>query len=721
MKRVPVILQMTPNECGSACLAMVLTYYGRETTISECREYLDSGRDALSARSITQAARDLGLRVRAFSLEPDSLSQVRAPAIVHWNFNHFLVLEQWAPQEVKVVDPAVGRRKLSAAEFNAGFTGVVLTLEPGTDFRKKRTSDKLSWRSYMGDLLQAPGSKGLLAQILAASALLQILGLVFPLFTLILVDTILPAQDVSLLMIMGIGMVILVGAQVILGYLRGALSLYLEARLDTEVMLGFFEHVLKLPFRFFQERTSGDLLMRLGSIAVIRELLTGETISAVLDGMMAIFYLLILLLWQPLFGMLALLFGLLQIVLLLSSTRRLYELTERDLAAQAESQSYLVEALSGVATLKAAAVEGRAMEHWSNLFFKQLNISIRRSHLTNLVEAGRDAIGALAPIILLWVGGLMVLNGDMTLGTMLAVTTLAVSFLGPLSSFASTGQQLQLIGAHLERIGDVMKTAPEQVVADAQRAPDLTGRVELHNVSFRYHQQAPWAIVDASLTIEPGQKIAIVGRTGSGKSTLAMLLLGLFPLDEGQIIYDGLPLSQMNLQSLRSQFGVVLQEPSLFSGSIRRNIASLDPDLSLDQIIEAAELAAIHDEIAMLPMGYETIIAEGGIDLAGGQRQRLAIARALVRQPAILLLDEATSDLDAVTENIVDQNLSDLACTRIVIAHRLSTVRNADLILVLDEGFIVERGTHGELLALGGAYAELVHDQGATLGSSIAE
>jgi ABC-type bacteriocin/lantibiotic exporter with double-glycine peptidase domain len=508
---------------------------------------------------------------------------------------------------------------------------------------------------------------------------------------------------------------------VVLGYLRGALSLYLEARLDTEVMLGFFEHILRLPFRFFQERTSGDLLMRLGSIAVIREVLTGETISAVLDGTMAVFYLLILLLWQPLFGILALLFGALQIVLLLSSTRRLYELTERDLAAQAESQSYLVEALAGVATLKAAAVEGRAMEHWSNLFFKQLNISIRRSHLTNLVEAGRDAIGALAPIILLWVGGLMVLNGDMTLGTMLAVTTLAVSFLGPLSSFASTGQQLQLIGAHLERIGDVMKTTPEQDVQDAQRAPDLTGRIELHNISFRYHQQAPWAIVDASVMIEPGQKIAIVGRTGSGKSTLAMLLLGLYPLDKGQIIYDGLPLSQINLRSLRSQFGVVLQEPSLFSGSIRRNIASLDPDLSLDQIIEAAELAAIHDEIATLPMGYETIIAEGGIDLAGGQRQRLAIARALVHHPAILLLDEATSDLDAITENIVDQNLSDLACTRIVIAHRLSTIRNADLILVLDEGFIVERGTHRELLALGGAYAELVHDQGATLGRNIAE
>jgi ABC-type bacteriocin/lantibiotic exporter with double-glycine peptidase domain len=711
MKHVPVILQMTPNECGAACLAMVLTYYGRETTINECRTYISSGRDGLSARSIAQAARDLGMRVRAFSMEPESLSQLHGPAIVHWEFSHFMVLEQWASNGIKVVDPAVGRRRLTTEEFNAGFTGVVLTMDPGANFQIKQAEDKLSWRNYQAGIIKTPGSKGLLAQLLGASALLLVLGLVFPLFTLVLVDTILPTQEVSLLITLGIGMIILVASQIILTYLRGALALTLEARLDTEVMLGFFEHVLRLPFRFFQERTSGDLLMRLSSMAVIREVLTGETVSAVLDGAMAVFYLVILFIWQPLFGILALFFGCLQVILLLGSTHHLYELTERDLAAQAESQSYLVEALTGIATLKAAASEDRAMEHWSNLFFKQLNISIQRSHLTNLVETGRDGIGAIAPVVLLWVGGMMVLQGDMSLGTMLAVTTLAVSFLSPLSSLVSTAQQLQLIGANLDRITDVLQSAPEQDRRQVESAPVLTGHINVQDVSFRYHTHAPLAIRSASVTILPGQKIAIVGRTGSGKSTLAMLLLGLYPVDEGEIFYDGKPLSHMNYRTLRSQFGVVLQEPSLFSGSIRRNIAAHDANLPLDDIIEAAGLAAIHNEIVGLPMGYETIIAEGGIDLAGGQRQRLAIARALAHRPTLLLLDEATSDLDALTERIVDQNLSNLACTRIVIAHRLSTVRNADLILVMDEGFIVERGTHQELLALGGAYAELVHDQ----------
>jgi len=715
MKRVPVILQMTSQECGAACLAMVLTYYGRETTLNECRKYLPAGRDGITARAIAQAARDLGLRVRAFSMEPPSLAQVRMPAIVHWTFDHFLVLERWSPQSVEVVDPAVGRRRLSAEEFSAGFTGVVLTLEPGADFQPGPAQDKLSMRGYLRRLLQTPGTRGALAQILAASALLQVLGLIFPLFTLVVVDTILPAQNLSMLTMLGVGMVILVLAQVTLTYLRGAMALYLEARLDIGVMVGFFEHVLTLPFRFFQERTSGDLLMRLGSVSIIREVLTSQTVSGILDGAMVVVYLAILLLWQPLFGLLTLIFGCLLILLLLGTTRRLYELTERDLAAQAESQSYLVEALTGIATLKAGASEDRAMGHWSNLFFKQLNVSLRRGHVSNVVEAGQDVIGALAPVVLLWVGALWVLEGNMSLGTMLAVVTLAMAFLGPLASLVSTAQQVQLVGAQLERIADVSEATPEQDMRTVVNAPKLTGHIEVRNASFRYHPNAPWAIRNVSFSVKPGQKVAIVGPTGSGKSTLAMLLLGLYPLAEGKILYDDLLLRHLNYRTVRSQFGVVLQEPSLFSGSIRRNIAFNDPNLSLEQISRAAQLAAIHDEIISMPMGYDTVIAEGGVDLAGGQRQRLAIARALAHRPTFLLLDEATSHLDALTESTVDQKLSELECTRIVIAHRLSTVRNADLILVLDEGVIVERGVHEELLALGGAYATLVRDQKATL------
>lgn len=711
MKRVPVIMQMSPHECGAACLAMVLTYFGRAMTISQVRTFLPSGRDGLSARAIAQAARDQGLRVRPLSLQPAALAQVKTPAIVHWNFDHFLVLERWTPRFVEVVDPALGRRRLSTEEFNAGFTGVILTMEPGTNFQKQAATGKLSWHSYLRRLLSTPDARGLMGQILATSVVLQFLGLVFPLFTLLVIDSILPAQDLSALNILLVGMLILVASQVIFSYLRSALSLYLETRLDIEIMLGFFEHLLGLPYRYFQERTSGDLLMRLGSISVIRDALTGQTVSAVLDAGLVVVYLTILFVWQPLFGVLVLGFGFLQIALILASTRRLYVLTERGIAVQAESQSYLVEALTNIATLKVAANEDRALNHWSNLFFKQLNLSLKRSHLGMIIDAASDILDSLAPIFLLWIGVLAVLDGSMSLGTMFAVISLSSSFLGPLASLVSTGQQVQLIGAHLERIADVYDTKPEQDLQSVQPAPPLQGRIEVRNAGFRYHPNGPWALRRVSFTVEPGQKIAIVGRSGSGKSTLAMLLLGLYPLEEGEILYDGIPISGLNYRSLRGQYGVVLQDNALFSGSIRRNIGSHDPDLSIERISAAAQLAAIHAEIVEMPMGYETVIAEGGGDLAGGQRQRLAIARALAKQPKILLLDEATSHLDAITESTVDRNLSELACTRIVIAHRLSTVRNADLILVLEQGVVAERGTHAALLALGGLYANLVRDQ----------
>ena len=542
------------------------------------------------------------------------------------------------------------------------------------------------------------------------------LGLLFPLFTMILVDQILPSQDQSLLNILGTGMVFLILSSVVLGFLRSTLSLYLEVRLDSEVMTSFFEHILHLPYSFFQERNSGDILARLGSIAVIRDVLTGQFVSVLLDGSMAIFYAIVLFAWQPLFGFLALLVGIIQVIILLVSRKPLYELTERDIAAQAESSSYLVEALTGIGTLKAASSEDQALSHWMNLFYKQLNISLRRSHLGNIVGACRDVVSSLTPIILLWIGSLMVLNGSMSLGTMLAVTTMAGSFYGPLTALVGSAQQLQLIGAHLARISDVMETEPEQIEQDTEYLTEISGHIQVKNASFRYHDNAPWVLRDISLDIEPGQKIGIVGRTGSGKSTLAMLLLGLYQLDEGEILYDGTSLDKLDHRSVRRQIGVVMQDPVLFSGSIRRNIASFDAALPLRQIEEAAYLAVVHDEIMSMPMGYDTVLAEGGADLAGGQRQRLALARALAHRPGVLILDESTSNLDAETEALVEDNLSAIPCTRIVIAHRLSTVRNADQILVLDQGVIVEHGTHKQLMALGGTYANLVHMQYETRG-----
>jgi len=708
-RRVPVLLQMSAVECGAACLAMILSYYGRQTQVAECRECFGVGRDGVSARTLVNVARTFGLRVKALSLEPVDLKDVHLPAIAHWDFNHFVVVESWSAKQVEIIDPALGRRELSTDEFDAGFTGVVLTVEPGVQFESRRHSKRLSWRTYLSEVVRH--NPGVLVQVLGAELLLQVFGLALPVFTAVLVDDVLPFRITNVLTILGIGLVIVVLAQMVTTYLRAALLIYLQMRLDAPMTFGFFEHVLSLPFRFFQQRASGDMLMRLGSIETIRQTLTSQSMSVVLDGSFVLVYLAIVFARDTFFGVLILGVGLLQIAFLLAANRQVRRLTQQYLSAQGKSQSYVVEALTGIATLKASGAEDRALDHWSNLFFEQLHLSQRRSRVSVIVETAMTTLRTFSPLILLWVGAYRVLGGVMSLGTMLALNALAISFLTPLSSLVSNGQQLQLVGAQLDRLTDVLEAEPEQDLEATRFAPHLTGRVELKDVSFRYDPGVPLVLRDISVTIEAGQKVALVGRTGSGKSTLAKLLLGLYAPTEGDILYDDIALHGLNYRALRSQLGVVLQESFLFSGSIRQNIAFNDPSLSLTDVIEAARLAAIHDEVVHMPMGYETEVAEGGSGLSGGQRQRLAIARAVAHAPAILVLDEATSHLDVVTEGLVDQNLSRLSCTRIVVAHRLSTIRNADLILVLDQGTIVEQGTHQELLTQRGYYAALVRSQ----------
>ncbi|HWV22732.1 MAG TPA: peptidase domain-containing ABC transporter, partial [Thermomicrobiales bacterium] len=373
--------------------------------------------------------------------------------------------------------------------------------------------------------------------------------------------------------------------------------------------------------------------------------------------------------------------------------------------------------IKGIATLKASGAETRTLDHWSGLFAEQLTASVRRGHVSALIGTLLTVLRLLAPLLLLWIGALRVLDGSMSLGTMLALQALAASVLTPLTSLVANAQQFQMVGAHLERLGDVLEAEPEPT---GGIDVEVTGRIALDNVSFRYDDRSRHVLRNISLEIEPGQKIALVGRTGSGKSTLAKLLLGLYEPTAGEVRYDGVSMQHLNRGTLRRQLGVVMQDPVLFSGSIRENITFNDASLTQEQVVEAATLAAIHDEISAFPMGYDTWLSEGGGGLSGGQRQRLALARALAHHPCIVLLDEATSSLDVATEARIERNLRDTEATRIVIAHRLSTIRDADQILFLEDGMIVERGSHDELMELEGQYAALVNQQvgGVKSGSS---
>jgi len=707
-KRVPHIQQNTASDCGAASLSMVLAYHGKHLRLDDVRKVTGFGRDGADAMAILSAARVFGLRGRGVKVEEiDDLKFLEPGSILHWQFNHFLVFERLTPEGAELVDPAGGRRKVNREELGRSFTGVALTFEPGEDFEPQEGEPR-RWERFLKLLRE---HRDVLQRVVVTSAMVQLFALAVPLLIGSLVDRVIPRGDMQLLGVLAAGLAAIVGFSFLSSLLRSFLLLYLRTHLDARMTLDFLDHLVDLPYAFFQQRSAGDLIMRMGSNATVREILTSGALSGVLDGLMVTLYLILLLAASPTMGVLVLVLGAFRIGLFLFTRKKTRDLMSRSLQTEARSQSYQVNLLAGIETLKASGAEHRSVEQWSHLYVDVLNISLSRGRLQAWVDSVLAALGTASPLVVLVWGGVQVLQGNLTLGTMLALNALAAGFLTPLSTLITNAFQFQLLGSYMDRLEDVLETPREQDPLAVKPAPRLKGGIKLENVSFRYGPLAPLAVENVSVEIPPGRFVALVGRSGAGKSTLASLLVGLYPPTDGRILFDDLDLAELEFRSVRRQVGVVPQHPYLFGTSIRANITLSDPALPLSRAVEAAKLAHIHDDVIQMPMGYESILADGGASLSGGQRQRLALARALVHRPAILLLDEATSALDTRTERAIQKELEALRTTRVVIAHRLSTIREADLILVMDQGRLVEQGRHEELLALGGVYASLVAAQ----------
>ncbi|MFI9550579.1 peptidase domain-containing ABC transporter [Nonomuraea endophytica] len=703
--RVPLVLQMSNADCGAACLAMLLRYFGDRVSLHEVREVCAAGRDGVSAAAIARAGDTFGLRVRGFRASPE---QLPLPLIAHWGADHFVVVEEVTPLYVRVLDPARGRLRLSRAEFADGLGALMLTAEPTAEFRPRKSRMVAFWRTYGAALLRLPGARRLLAQVLAVSVVLQVLGLAVPALTRVVVDDVLGAGVSRLGVLLGAGIAAVVLADALSRYLRGTLLLTAQGRLDGQVLHGVLGHLLRLPLRFFEQRRTGDVVARLGSVVLIREMLTGQVLTSVIDAVLVLTYLIALAWMSPPVALAVAAAVAAQALVLAATTGRVRELMARDIAAQADSQSYLVEVLGAVSMVKAGAQESRVMRRWSQLASRWLTASMLRAHLTTVVEAFSAPLRVLTPLLALSVGTLQVLSGDLTAGGMLAAAWLAAAVMAPLSALISNGQRLQLAGAQLERLADVLQTPPEPPLAETSKRPRLDEPVRVERVSFRYDDYGPMALREVSFTIEPGHRVAIVGSTAAGKTTLAMILLGLYEPTSGSVVY-GVPDADVRL--LRAQIGAVLQEPVLFSGSLRDNITMGDADVDEAALATALRVACLDDDVARMPLGLDTRVSERGGGLSGGQRQRLAIARAVARHPRLLVLDEATSHLDAQTEAAIAARLRELQCTQVVIAHRLSTIRDSDLIVVLHQGEVAESGRHDELVGRGGRYAALVRAQ----------
>jgi HlyB family type I secretion system ABC transporter len=710
-KRIPYIQQLEISDCGAACLAMSMALHGRTVSAEEVRNATGTGRDGVNAASIIRAARAYDMRGRGVKVELDGIRYLPQGAILHWEFNHFVVFEKLTKGGVVIVDPAAGRRRIPLEKFGESFTGVALIVEPDDGFTRDKAASRSAWR-YVRPMMR---QSGLLGRVAVVSLFIQMLALAVPILTGVLVDRIVPTGDRSLLFLLTLGLLGMALFHLLASFVRAHLLLHVRTQLDLKISLGFIHHLVSLPYSFFLQRSSGDLMMRLNSNSTVREILTTGAMSTMLDGTLVSLYLVLICVMSLRMAGVILVVAALQVLVMFVSHRRNQRLMSETLNAQARSQGYLVQILSGIETLKSVGAEERAVSEWTNFYVDEVNSTLSRGRLNAAVDSLMGSLRVASPLAILGVGALSVLNGNLTLGEMLALNALAAGFLTPLANLITTGLQMQLLGSYMERINDVLSTAPEQASKESLQAPELQGRITLENVSFRYSEGSPEVVKDVSLEIEPGQNIAIVGKSGSGKSTLAHLILGLYPPTEGTVLYDGQDLATLDLAWVRKQLGIVPQDAFLFGSSVRKNIALAEPDMPLERVERAAALAAMHDEIVKWPMGYDTVLADGGASLSGGQRQRLALARALVHDPKILLLDEATSHLDVETEHVVHSHLEKLGCTRIVIAHRLSTVQNADLILVMEDGRFVERGTHDDLLSARGRYWRLVASQGDAL------
>ncbi|CAG7656897.1 peptidase domain-containing ABC transporter [Paenibacillus allorhizosphaerae] len=707
-RKIEVIRQMEVADCGAACLAMVLAYYGKRVPLDEVRQVTGGGRSGLDAHVLLQAARWFGLEGQGAAFDLDHLPNLQTGAILHWKFTHFIVFERCSRKGVWVVDPEWGRRLIPYREFSQSFTGIGLILAPGADFQTTASANRLSpWR-HVKQMVRFPG---MLWKIFVTSILIQILSMGLPLLTGTLVDRILPQGDVQLLYYFGLGLIAMTLFHFLGSLVRSHLLLYLRTHVDHKMTVQFLTHLIQLPYMVIQARSSGDLLARVNSNTKIRDMLTTGVLSGLLDGVTVGLYLVLLLIANPFISGLAVSLGLLQGCIFLLFRHRYLVLNTQGLEAQAKSQGFLVQVLSGLETLKSTGAEQRAARQWTNLFVQEIHAGLRKDQLGATMDALLTALRVGSPLLILFVGGIQVLNASSSLGAMLGQCALAGSYLVSLSGLLSTAVQVQQIYGFLDRINDILDKPREQ--EGKRYTPDLRlqGQVVLDRVSFQYSPVSSPAVREVSVKIEPGEFIAIVGPSGSGKSTLAALLAGLYEPSSGKIIYDGHDFLKLDLQWVRGQIGVVPQHPYLFGISIRENLALADLEAAPERIKLAAELAIIHEDIMAMPMKYGTILGEDGASLSGGQRQRLALARALVNDPVILMLDEATSALDTVTERRVQEALAKLKCTKIIIAQRLSTIMEADRIFVMNGGRIVEQGKHHDLIRTGGVYSELVRAQ----------
>ncbi|HEV7876682.1 peptidase domain-containing ABC transporter [Bradyrhizobium sp.] len=680
--RLPMVLQTEASECGLACLVMVTQYFGNAADLPGLRRRFGMSLKGATLKDVMRVAEQVGFAARPLRLELDELAQLRTPSILHWDLNHFVVLERIDGDSAVIHDPAVGVRRMPMAEISRHFTGVALELMPTSKFETAEPPPRVKVSQLLG---RVNGLRRSLLHLSGLALTIEIFAMLSPFFLGWVIDQALVSGDRDLLLTLAIGFALLLLLRTAVTALRGWMLMGMNASLKVQSRANLFSHLIHLPTSYFEARHIGDVMSRFGSQETILQAITSELVEAILDGTMAAVTLLIMFVFAPdlacvvLFG--AVLYGGLR----WASYRPLRHATSEAIVWGARRDSHFLETLRGMRTVKLFNGQDDRKVHWLNLLVETINRQLTADKLRLLFRTASQLLFGLLGIIVIWLGARRVLDGSFSAGLLIAFLAYKDQFLDRIGELINKAVDLTMLRLHAERLADIALTEPEtrqsgHYPADTEYLP---ARIEVRNLGFRYSEHEPWIFENVSFRIEAGESVAIVGPSGGGKTTLLKVMAGLLQPAKGEILINGEPIKRIGLEAYRNMLGVVLQDDQLFAGSISENISFFSDAPDQGRIEACAILASVHDDIVAMPMGFGTLIGDMGTVLSGGQKQRVLIARALYRRPGVLLLDEATSHLDVKREREVNEALRYVRATRVVIAHRPETIRAADRVIAI--------------------------------------
>ncbi|UKH19270.1 peptidase domain-containing ABC transporter [Actinobacillus pleuropneumoniae] len=683
-KKIPVVLQTESAECGLACLAMVAGYYGGESNLFQLRSKYGLSSKGVTLRNLIDIASDLKLITRPLSLELDELKMLRLPCILHWDFNHFVVLTKASDRYVVIHDPAFGKKKLSLAECSKHFTGVALEVWSEVKFEKPKNREEVNLYETFKNI---SGIKGALVKIFSLSILIELIALLMPIGTQLVMDHVLQARDQSLLLIICLGLFLFTFFRSTISMSRAWISLKMNYLIDFQWTSSFFSHLLKLPLDFFEKRQVGDIQSRFSSLKTIQSTLTNRIVTTIIDLVMAISVVIMMFLYGGWLTWVVISFSVVYLLLRLATYLTYRQITEEQIIKNAKASSHFMETLYGIATLKSLGLNKKREEHWMSLNADAFNTSIRVTKLDMLFSGVHTFISTLEQILILWIGATAVIENVMTIGMFMAFNAYRGSFSTRMGSLINIFFSFKMLSLHRERIADIALTEAEKEIYQPQAiefGDNYAGAtISVKNLSFQYDQFSAPVFSELNLEIQAGESVAISAKSGFGKTTLLKLMAGLLKPTKGEIYFNNLDIKQIGMSNYRQHIACVLQDDKFFAGSILENIVSFETKYDREFAIACAKQAQIHEEIMAMPMNYETLLGELGNNLSGGQRQRLFIARALYKKPKILFMDEATSHLDEENERKINEAIRKLAMTRVIVAHRKSTIESADTILEL--------------------------------------